>query len=69
MRQETIVIEIDRDGSIQAEADGFTGDTCVADLERLLADLSSEPARIERKADRGARLARRKSSLHLKRKP
>jgi hypothetical protein len=39
MKQHTIVIEIGKDGVISADADGFTGGACLAELERLLEGL------------------------------
>jgi hypothetical protein len=51
MKEQRIIIEIDQEGRITADADGFTGDTCLQDLERLLDGLSPGPASIHRKAD------------------
>jgi hypothetical protein len=54
MKEQRIIIEIDHDGQITAEAEGFTGDACLKDLERLLAGLSPGQASIARKPDAGA---------------
>ena len=51
MKEHKITIEINPDGSLSAEADGFTGDACLKDLERLLEELSFETATIERKPE------------------
>lgn len=40
MKEQRIVIEIGRDGRITADAEGFTGEACLRDLERLLEGLS-----------------------------
>ena len=53
MKEQRITIEIDHEGRITADADGFTGDTCLRDLERLLEGLSPGAASIDRKADSG----------------
>lgn len=57
MTEQRITIEIDPEGRITAEADGFTGDACLRDLERLLDGLAPGTARVDRKADdRAARV-------------
>lgn len=53
MKEQRITIEIDHEGRIKAEADGFSGDTCLKDLERLLAELAPGTATIARKPDAG----------------
>lgn len=40
MKEQRITVEIDREGRITADAEGFTGDACLRDLERLLDGLS-----------------------------
>lgn len=52
MKEEKITIDIAPDGQLTADAEGFTGDACLRDLERLLADLASDVAATERKRDR-----------------
>ena len=54
MKKHTIVIDIDGEGRLTADADGFEGGQCVRDIERLLADLASTPADVKRKSDPGA---------------
>ena len=51
MKEQRITIRIDREGGITADAEGFSGDTCLTDLERLLEGLGAEPAMVERKPD------------------
>lgn len=51
MKEQRITINIDRDGRITADADGFTGGTCLRDLERLLEGLAPGTASVERKPD------------------
>lgn len=53
MKEQRITIEIDSEGRITADADGFTGDTCLKELERLLAGLSAGTAALTRKPDAG----------------
>ena len=69
MKEQKITVDIDRDGRISAEADGFSGDACLRDLERLLEDLAPGKAAVERKPDAGtARLAtKQKQGLGSKR--
>lgn len=54
MKEQRITVEIAHDGRITADADGFVGDACLRDLERLLADLAPGTASVERKSDAGA---------------
>ena len=54
MKEQRITVEIDREGRITADAEGFSGDACLRDLERLLEGLSPGTATIERKPDAGA---------------
>lgn len=39
MAEERITITIDTEGKLQAETAGFKGETCLKELEHLLADL------------------------------
>ena len=70
MKEQRIVIEIDREGAITADAAGFSGDTCIRDLERLMEGLSPGPARVERKPDAGTtRVTTSRSQSVEKKKP
>ncbi len=51
MKEQHITIEIDADGRITADAEGFSGDACLRDLERLLDGLATGIAGVERKPD------------------
>ncbi|MCX4242517.1 DUF2997 domain-containing protein [Paraliomyxa miuraensis] len=51
MKEQHITIEIDRDGRITADAEGFSGDACLRDLDRLLEGLGAGVATVERKPD------------------
>jgi hypothetical protein len=51
MKEQKIVIEIGHDGSITADADGFSGDACLRDINRLLDGLGGQKATVERKPD------------------
>ncbi len=53
MKEQIITVEIDRDGRITADAEGFTGDACMRDLERLLDGLAPGKASVDRKPDAG----------------
>jgi len=53
MKEQRIVIDIDEEGRIAADADGFEGDLCLKDLERLLEGLAPDRARTERKPGAG----------------
>ena len=53
MKEQRITIEIDPEGRITADADGFTGGACLKDLERLLEGLAPGTATVERKPDAG----------------
>ena len=68
MKETKIVIEIDRDGQISAEADGFTGDACLRDLDRLLDGLSAGVAEVTRKKDEKAARVRGRRVQKLGRK-
>jgi hypothetical protein len=54
MKEQRITIEIDPEGRINADADGFTGDACLKDLERLLEGLAPGTAQVDRKPGMGA---------------
>lgn len=51
MKEQRITIEIDRNGRITADAEGFSGDACLKELERLLEGLSPGNLTVDRKAD------------------
>ena len=53
MKEQKITIEIDAEGGVSADAEGFTGDLCLKDLERILEGLSTEPAAVTRKTPDG----------------
>jgi len=55
MKEQRITIEIDAEGRISADAEGFTGNACLRDLERLLEGLAPGTATIDRKPDAGAK--------------
>jgi hypothetical protein len=66
MKEQRITIEIDEDGQLRADAEGFTGDLCVKDLEKILEGLGGEPV-TQRKQDDGARRAARTVTVGGKR--
>lgn len=53
MKEQRITIEISHEGRITADAEGFSGDACLRDLERLLEGLAPGTAAVDRKADDG----------------
>lgn len=69
MKEERIIIEIDGDGRLTADAYGFEGDACLKDLEKLLADLASQPVATERKDEEQGRAARRRTVRVTRGKP
>ena len=69
MKEQKIIVEIDRDGAITADAEGFTGDACLRDLERLLEGLGAGTQSVERKSDRGVTRTSRQSRQTIGKKP
>jgi hypothetical protein len=69
MKEQRITIEINREGRITADAEGFSGDACLRDLERLLEGLAPGKATLDRKPDSGqANIAAARTQL-LGKKP
>lgn len=69
MKEQTITIEIDADGRLTADAEGFSGDTCLKELEKLLEGLAQWES-VERKTDTDEQTVsqKRKAKLGLGRK-
>ncbi len=59
MKELRIEIEIDEDGRVTADADGFEGDACLDALDALLDGLATDAAAVERKPDRPGHTTRR----------
>lgn len=53
MKEKRIVIEIDKQGAMTADAEGFSGDACLRDIDRLLDGLGTGVSSVERKPDAG----------------
>jgi hypothetical protein len=68
MKETRITIEIDHEGRITADADGFSGDACLKELERLLHELSPGKATIDHKPGSGAQQIIRNRKQDLGRK-
>lgn len=51
MKEQRISIEIDAEGRISADAEGFSGCACLGELEKLLKELSPGQAAVQRKLD------------------
>ncbi len=54
MKEQRITIEIDQNGRISAEAEGFSGHACLKDLDLLLEGLAPGKATLVLKTDPGA---------------
>lgn len=68
MKEQRIVIEIDAEGRLTADAGGFTGDACLAELGKLLEGLPTGTSEIRRKRpDETATL--KPTQLQLRSKP
>ena len=67
MNERTVVVTIAPDGTITADAEGFSGDACVRDLERLLDGLAPATASLTRKPTGGQ--ATRAAVQKLRREP
>ncbi len=59
MKEVSIRIEIDENGGITADAEGFSGGACLRDLERLLEGLGAATESLTRKPDAGETQATR----------
>ena len=69
MKEQKIVIEIGQDGSITADADGFSGDACLKDIDRLLDGLAGQKVSVERKPEVGKARVSRAQTQQLRKKP
>ena len=69
MKEQRIAIEIDREGRITADADGFSGDACLRELERLLEGLAPGTSMVDRKPDAGTARVTTTRALSLGKKP
>lgn len=65
MKEQKITIEIDHYGRLTADAEGFSGDACLKDIEKLLDGMASIQETIERKPEAGERLVRQTQSVKL----
>lgn len=70
MRERRITVEIGDDGTILAEAEGFSGDTCLGELERLLDGLAEwESVRRKPGVDDHVATRTQRANLDVGRKP
>lgn len=69
MKEQRITVEIDREGSVSAHAEGFSGDTCLSELDRLLEGLSAGTASVERRPDAGTKQVTTARTQPVGRKP
>ena len=65
MKEVRITVEIDHEGRVTADADGFSGDACLSALDKLLEGLGLVQQNIEHKPDAGSYAARRVSSRKI----
>lgn len=49
MKEQRITIQIGPDGKLTADAEGFSGDACIKELDKLLEGLAVIPLRVDRK--------------------
>lgn len=59
MKEQRITIEIEADGRLSADAEGFAGDLCLKDLDRLLEGLGPRAQARRKGDDKEQRAARR----------
>jgi hypothetical protein len=64
MKELRIVVEIDYDGRVTADADGFSGDACLTDLAKLLKGLAEQES-VERKSGADEKEVRRGNRRNL----
>ncbi|MBK8259428.1 MAG: DUF2997 domain-containing protein [Polyangiaceae bacterium] len=69
MKEQRIVIDINPEGRISADADGFTGDMCIKDLEKLLDGLAPGERTTTRKPDKTPAKTAAKANLGQGKKP
>ena len=69
MKEQQIVVTIDAKGRISADAEGFTGDACLRDLEKLLEGLAPGTVQVDRKPDAGRTTVRATKTQAAGRKP
>jgi hypothetical protein len=53
VKEQRITIEIDEAGKITADADGFSGDACLRDIDKLLEGIAAAREETTRKPDEG----------------
>lgn len=51
MKEQRITIEIDGEGKMTADAEGFTGDACLRDIDKLLDGIAAAREETSRKTD------------------
>lgn len=68
MKEQKITITIEKDGQIAADADGFSGDACLKDIEKLLDGLGAGVAKVERKPEAGTAQITQAKIQHIGRK-
>lgn len=51
MKENRITVEIDEQGRITADAAGFEGETCLAELDKLLGGLAATTSAVKKKPE------------------
>ena len=69
MKEQKLVIKISSEGNITADAEGFSGDTCLKELDKLLAGLAPGNASVDRKPDAGKTQIKQSKRQDLGRNP
>lgn len=69
MKEQKLVIKISPEGNISADAEGFSGDTCLKELDKLLAGLAPGNASVDRKPDAGKTQIKQSKRQDLGRNP
>lgn len=68
MKEQRITIEIDEGGRITADAEGFSGDACLRDLDKLLEGLAAAREDTSRKPDEGDAKAKARKTVAVGKK-
>jgi hypothetical protein len=64
MNEQRIVVEIDEQGGITADANGFTGGQCLKDLEKLLAGVADGSQFVQKKPDKLGKTALKTQTMN-----
>jgi len=70
VKEQRITVEIDEIGRITADAEGFSGDACLRDIDNLLEEMAAAREEVTRKPDQGDARAKERAgtTIHLGKK-